>query len=411
MTDRCGVGFDWFGALAGVVVVALAGCDGARVRPVAVRPAGTGPIPSVVASASAAPSALPLAESVPPPPSLSAVVADTRKLSPRCEALRKSNEGAYAESTKRLGPNSACHINLQVDSLGCATTDSGVTWGYRLATASAALPKGSSNEGYNCSSKWRIELVRENRAGERTVVRGGELSWDAVHYDDETSVELRVLSDYDADGEPELLRTRYRRMHEGAPEWDKRVLTYRAGRVEEYAPSRGVPFDAVEDVDGDGLLDLKSAGPYRTISTQTDIGANALIAPPLFVHHAQRDGSFATSTPASRAYTERQCSQRQLPDFVPADTILDNATELARKLICARLWGAKAAQIEVHFKKICPITHEQREREVGARQGLDLPQPSDDAADRDPLAIHQCREWVLELARVQPPFTFTPTRP
>jgi hypothetical protein len=379
------------GALACLVVASLVAWSTTRSRASVARPLEPGRSASALAGPLAVPSAAASSESVPPPPTLAEARADSRKLSSACATLRLANHRVYEQSTQRLGPDSTCSINLVVDSLGCTTAASGVTWGYRLVSATVT----SSLRAPSCRSKWHIELVRRSQADSETVARGGELSFDLGEYDD-ASVQLQALSDYDGDGEPELLRTVYRKAHEGDAESVALVMTYHAGRIQEYAPSRAASIVSVEDVDGDGLLDLLGPGPYRSVSTQSDIGTEVSVAPSLFVHHAERDGSFSMVSPASLAYTARQCPRSSMPPFVAGD--IDNPSELARALVCARLWGTQAAEIEARFKTICPLSFEQGER---AHHGRQLDDAGEDAA----IARRSCREWVLELARVTPPFT------
>jgi hypothetical protein len=140
------------------------------------------------------------------------------------------------------------------------------------------------------------------------------------------------LYDFDADGEPEIhIAASYG--HEGAhDEWDA-LFTFRAGRIERYAPAQGYPFLDVRDETGDGVPDLVMAEELPGgESCGSGFPANgrglALIA------HALPGGTFSAVDAAARDYAKKQCPA------APA------SIQSFSDVLCARLWGRSKDELE-----------------------------------------------------------------
>jgi hypothetical protein len=140
------------------------------------------------------------------------------------------------------------------------------------------------------------------------------------------------LHDFDADGEPEIhIAASYG--HEGAhDEWDA-LFTFRAGRIERYAPAQGYPFLDVRDETGDGVPDLVMAEELPGgESCGSGFPANgrglALIA------HALPGGTFSAVDAAARDYAKKQCPA------APA------SIQSFSDVLCARPWGRSKDELE-----------------------------------------------------------------
>jgi hypothetical protein len=138
------------------------------------------------------------------------------------------------------------------------------------------------------------------------VVRSGALA-NTVREDSAQAVPPPLLVDYDGDGHPEVIFQAGDHLA---------IDTLGDGGRVPYPPARGIVFDDVCDVDADGRFDLMTRGPYTSIPE----------VPPMFVAHAQPDGTFSERDQAAQQALRVTCT-----DAPP--------TELARHLVCGRLHG------------------------------------------------------------------------
>jgi len=261
------------------------------------------------------------------------------------------------------------------------TTARGVTWGYRIVHTRTEKGAVDANEIQDCETGHDVELVRRDRAGTKAVAGANEtLTYDA--FTRQNDIALLALTDYDGDGEIEILRVHDALQREGSLEHEATVLTFKNGTVTAYPPAAKLKIEGHEDVDGDGREDLLSRGPYEKVGPNDAFGNGWSIVSALFAYHASPDGSFALGDDASMAYTRRHC---------PAPTkdvtlTLDDTTgareheKLADELACARLWGVPPQKVEHAWDAVC----------------------RDFDAEVDPFA---CQTWPKDLAAVAPPFT------
>lgn len=291
-----------------------------------------------------------------------------------CASLSADNDAKLAA----VDAGKDCVKSPEVD---CVMTGNGSTWGYRVTRVVAkdenVGAKGSADWDANkCSSKVELELVRRDADGGVLALSGAvtlEYAWNT----DENRVSLVALSDYDGDGEPELLRMTDVRMHEAAPRHGSQVLTFKNGNLTPYSKAPSQTVWSAQDFDDDGRMDLVTRGPFAGVTMKNVFGAELPIAPRIFAAHSLKDGSFSSTDDAATAFTKQACPSKPTLDL---DIAQDSAKadELAQLVVCARVWGATEQEIVVAWKKSC---------------GGD--------AGGDPLA---CEPWPKRLAAITPPF-------
>ena len=304
--------------------------------------------------------------------------------SPACAALARDIAAKLRDSEPRAGHDASDACALTPPDVSCVTTPRGVTWGYRLisATAKNQGPDDESFDAVKCETEEDLELVRV--VSDRTLVVPGESLH--LHYDVFThhnSVQLVALMDFDGDGEVEILRTRKQMDREGDPETKVDVFTYANGALAPYAPANSIPILQAEDIDGDGRPDLLSAGPFSGLTAATGMPATWPIAPAIFAFHSLPDGSFSATDGASLAFTRKACPTKPVVKLGPNDFGFPDA-DLVQTLVCARLWGESNA-IEAAWNKACAA----KVAEAG-----------------DVGGGYECQSWALSLAKTVVPFSF-----
>lgn len=285
-----------------------------------------------------------------------------------------------AENDMKLAAVDGSADCVKAPQIDCSSA-SGVAWGARISSLVVkdenTVKKGSADWDVNkCASKVELELVRIDADGGVAAMRPTTLlyTWDT----DENRISLAVLSDYDGDGEPELLRTTDVRMHEGTPRHGSQVMAYKNKALAPYAKA---PTDLVwraADVDDDGRVDLITSGPYEKVVMKNVFGADLRVAPRVFVQHSIKDGSFSATDDAAKAFTKLACPSKPTLDFAAA-TDGSKSDDVALLVVCARVWGASEQEIVVAWKNSC----------------------SAEAGGGNPLA---CQPWPKQLASIAPPF-------
>jgi hypothetical protein len=265
--------------------------------------------------------------------------------------------------------------------VGCTTTRTGVTWGWEVVSSKSSdensnPPDSGDWSDFYCSSETTVQLVRIDAKGVKTI--GPKEQLDQAWYH-QYSLSIRVLVDYDGDGELEVLRERAGKEHEGGPVGETSMLTFTKGAIAEYAPASTFHLEAVDDADGDGRPDLVTRGPYGGVDSHDAFGNAWPAGPAFFLAHAQPDGSFALGDAASVAFTRGKCPSRPSPSFQQEDLQFANGAE--GTIVCARLWGTPERDLVRAIDNACA-------------------QPP----DAEPLAM-PCGTWAKELAAIAPPFT------
>ncbi|WP_394844322.1 hypothetical protein LZC95_45630 [Pendulispora brunnea] len=305
-------------------------------------------------------------------------VAESEAGADACTALHDANEAVLE---KLQQGKKDCHI-VRPD-LGCVTTRTGVTWGYRIArtrTEPAEMP-AEHNEIQDCATDHDVELVRRDSAGTKVLAGGHETlsyTWSTKQND----LSLEALADYDGDGEIEILRLHDALAHEGSPEHDVAVLTFKDGDVKPYPPAAALKIDAQRDIDGDGRPDLLSRGPYASVTVSDALGNEWNVGSAMFAYHALPNGAFELGDAASIAYTRSRCpsAPKDVPITLDDTTGATGHEALADSLVCARLWGMPQEKIDRAWGSVC--------------RGFD--------ATENPFG---CQTWPTALASIAPPFT------
>ena len=220
-----------------------------------------------------------------------------------------------------------------------------------------------------------VQLVRIDARGAKAVGPPDALPF--TPRTKEASLHLTLLTDYDGDGERELLRDHAELYDEaGGGERTIEMLTYKEARLSPYAPAAGIDIRKVEDIDGDGRLDIVSAGPYARVTMHGAFGEYR-IAPALFAWHSARNGTFSIDDPASIAFTKRLCPSR--PDVTFAmDDLTNGDGDRVQDVICEALWGGGRA-IDAAWAKVCNDF---------------------DAAENE----FACQRWPKQVSKVKAPF-------
>lgn len=307
-----------------------------------------------------------------------AVVAEDAGNTASCAMVAQYNQSILSA----VDAGQAC---AHAPDVGCATTVAGVTWAYRLVRATAVdgntVARGSADWlETNCTSRSELELVREAPDGGVTTMPGFGVTLDYGPLTDQNAIGLVALTDYDGDGEAELLRTTDVRMHEASPRHSSQVLTFVGGRLVPYAKAPREPIERAQDIDGDGRLDLVGRGKYAGVTMKNVFGSDVPVAPVVFAAHAMETGGFSATDIPAMAFTEHFCPQAPALDLADA-AHADKAAEIAEAVVCARVWGKTEAEVVAAWKKACA--------------GFD-------AGSGDPLG---CQPWPTKLAAIAPPFT------
>jgi len=297
-------------------------------------------------------------------------------LSPKCAALRKTNEETIRKFEKRQKLN--CLV-VPPD-VGCVTTPDGITWGYRIArihVEPVPAPE-TGHEKLPCDPEHDVELVRQDRTGTKVLANANE----TLQYDWRTKlneISLEALTDYDGDGEIEIFRAHNQQATEAEDQHEAAVLTFKDGNLTPYPPAANLSIVVPRDVDGDGRLDLLSSGPYANVRSFNALGNGEDLVSAVFAYHSLSDGTFALDDAAAIDFTRSQCPSPPKAVSLTLEDTTGGSPDLADQLVCARLWGVSRAKIEAAWNAVC----------------------KDFDASENPFA---CKEWPLDLAKVTQPF-------
>jgi hypothetical protein len=255
-----------------------------------------------------------------------------------------------------------------------------------------AVTSGPPGEAASSSIRFAVALVHVDAEGHETSVLpnkelhdtwkldGGSLVTNVSLEPTWGSIALAVLGtfDYDGDGESEILLEGHA-ADEGANRHTTEAWTFHDGKVVPYGPLRGVEILAVEDVDNDGRPDVVSAGPYARVQAVSGIGGTYRVAPPLFARHSLPGGAFSEADAVARDFSRSKCPRKPLLDFGTGPGATQFNDDVAESVVCARLWGATAAEIRRAWEAVC----------AGIDAGNDV----------------ECQAWPKQLGAIAPPFT------
>lgn len=149
---------------------------------------------------------------------------------------------------------------------------------------------------------------------------------------------IRVVADYDGDGEDEVFVNASYAFEGGDRGWSS-LLSFRGKTIGALPESRSLPYFEAKDVDHDGIEDLvffPFISMYSNPCTPTsdriysEFGVR-------YVAHARHDGSFSLDDAVARSFVRRQCPKP------PRD--------LAHSAACAIAWGAPQALVLEHVQR------------------------------------------------------------
>jgi hypothetical protein len=281
-----------------------------------------------------------------------------------CERLAAANDARV--DAGRAASDAGCPV--QGPDVTCVDAR-GITWGWRVA--SLKIERNGDNEFY-CATTFKLELLRQAADAGATALPPQEAKYDWTTKQDRRS--LTALVDYDGDGLDEVLAVHDTHYHEGSPDTEARVYTFKKGAIVPYAPANGIAIEEVEDIDADGRPDFLTRGPYAKVGRSDAFGNDWPVAPAIFAAHSRADGTFAKDDDAARARAHKACPSR--PTIALSGDEHDALT-----LVCARLWGVPAATLVKEIRSICPY---------------------DPEAGMTPYET--CRLWEESLAGIDPPF-------
>ena len=294
-----------------------------------------------------------------------------------CERLAKRSADVLAAAKKHVP-----HATVKMPEL-CVTTPH-ATWALVAERAGLGTPSAwPSSEGLGVA----VMLVHVDVEGNETSVLPSKAMHETWKTDGGTfianmtlaatwgSISLSSLSafDYDGDDDPEIV-LEGNAADEGPDRHATEAWTFHDGKIIPYAPLARVDILRVEDLDADGRPDLIGPGPYSRVEAMSGIGVSYPIAPPILALHSLPGGTFSPSDTVARAFGRTHCPSKPALDF--DERLFPEA--VAEAVICARIWGATAADIRAAWEKICS----------GADAGADM----------------ECQRWPKELGAITPPF-------
>ncbi len=277
-----------------------------------------------------------------------------------CASLATSNAHAIA-------PHLVTNAGCKTPELDCTSDDAGAAWGFEVRTVNVKLQYDE------CVVSTDVDLVRSDGAGRIRAPAGAGLAlsqegspgyvWGVE------SARVRVLGDYDGDGDQEVLVTREFWGHEAERGSESSVWTMKRSALERYAPASSVVVYDVVDADHDGKQDLVTRGPYANIRAWSALGFSYAHGPAIFLAHALADGTFSMTDPVAVAFTKAKCAA---------------ATEDNELLACERVRGKTESAVLAARKR------------AGCVDFLEDPQ-------RYPQS---CPKWMPDLAAITPPLRF-----
>ncbi len=233
--------------------------------------------------------------------------------------------------------------------VGDATRAKG-TWAIALDEAgiNAESATGETEDGVVLDANARIVWIAAN-GSERSVARPFSTGF---HFERLAFVQAH---DFDRDGQSELVVSVTSGQPDHATHWYEFFRVTASGVVTLWSEHRP-PITGLEDIDGDGVLDLLHDSTFE--ATQ---GMNTWAAFP-GVTHLATDGRLESADAAARAYYLRKCPTRvAVADIKPGEpeATLEKAT-------CAWLWGAqnRAIKAQVHAALRAPGTPEDEVMEI-----------------------------------------------
>ena len=142
---------------------------------------------------------------------------------------------------------------------------------------------------------------------------------------------LDAITDFDRDGEPEVITSTRRAIDSNAtPEDSYQVWTLKKGRISPYAPAKKLQVAGIRDADGDGVPDLLV--DFYGIQLGTMMGFSGASMDWMMLGHATADGRFSTTDAVAEKFARSLCPK-------PPEDLGPDQMCFAKVLHCGRLWG------------------------------------------------------------------------
>ena len=306
-----------------------------------------------------------------------------------CDRFRAANEAMIA---RIAAAEPACKVDvggMRDAFTHCAEADAGV-WSL-LADRFSIEHEPSAQDPHACAGiTVDVALVHVDRAGAEQKIyplrdpgtKGGRAeNWSLVANWGSRQIDPPVFFDFDGDGDLEVIVTGSANDEGPDPSWHE-AWTYKLGRIIPYPPLAKVAFETVADVDGDGRPDVWTRGPYAHIEAGSALGGMWPVAPPIFLLHSEKDGSFDGSGAIARAELKKACPQK--PELADAGD-LDHVDDVVSAIVCARAWGASEREVRAALAPHCGSMCSMHPQDCGPDAGPD-----------------RCPDWLDPAVRVTP---------
>lgn len=323
---------------AALLALSLAGCaPSCEVRDPALTSPTAGPDARALTLARRTPDLANLCARLDPGRS-SPATADTQ--SALCEAVHRDTERVLSNAPPQERPSPALLASLR----RCVPSGTGA-WSLELT---GLAPSGGGNVDATLSlvhvSADGVRSSVSPALGEDGVTRsadgGMHLRWGPQGG---ATAALEGAPDLDGDGEREVL-LRAGAAEEPGPAGS--LWSFREGTPQLYPGTAGLLVARILDADADGSPDVLTASPY----------ADARLHGPPLLLHALAGGYFSTTDNVARAAARCACPTRPAPADAAVSPPADNARELLRGLVCARLWGAPPEAVLAPLRSLCALT-------------------------------------------------------
>jgi len=212
------------------------------------------------------------------------------------------------------------------------------TFGYFVET-------GGYGDGYAAT----LELLHADARGRVAKSAGSHFEKSGLEADE---VVLQGLADYDHDGVDELLVTNSQWIYEGNGYYSASIWRVAGEALQPYPPALNLRLAAFEDVDGDGIAEVRVQTPFQGVINECGPAGIEIEFGPKWWLHAQPDGSLSFDD-VSRTQVKKLCPARPRLLVPHSKSGIDN-DELRLRLACAVAWGVPSEAIVQQLRAGCP---------------------------------------------------------
>ena len=108
-------------------------------------------------------------------------------------------------------------------------------------------------------------------------------------------------------------------------------------------------IDALEDVDGDGVLDIIDSHTYWRGDNCFGMSGTPGFGNPSVLWHALPEGGLSATDPIAAAFLRKRCSRPPAQLLVGGD--IDWEVESMERIACARAWGSTADEVIAQIRR------------------------------------------------------------